>query len=89
MTQIAATALGAHKGIGGHIDDCPRAPCRITSDLEQLREEFFAYLIQHIGQDLTAEEMRTLMQPVAAGNVRFRVDEALKKVASWYKPKTA
>lgn len=88
MTQIAATALGAHKGIGGHPDDCPRDSCRITSDLDQLREDFFAHLIRIVGQDLTAEEMRTLMQPVAAGNVRFRVDEALKKVASWYKPKS-
>lgn len=84
MSPAAKHSLPAYAGIGGSTDE---VACRITSDVEHLRDEFLGYLASLVAKDLTVEQMRTLMLPTAQGNLVFRVDEALKKVAGWYAPK--
>ncbi len=78
-----ASSLGAGDRASGSQESTP-ARCRINEDIDDLRKEFLIHLSGCVGQDLSAEQIHSLMKPEAQVNLVFRVDEALKKIARWH-----
>lgn len=79
MTSSLQTGVGESGG-----QESEKTPCRITAEVEGMREELLAQICSIIGRNLTLAEIQALKDnPRAMEHLQFEVDKVLAKVASW------